>query len=349
MKGIAALFWNARERRLRALWRVLIQGLLMLLTMAGILGWRTAGGQPAGMRSALRGAIVLVPLGIAAWLALQWNDRHRLPPPEIAKLEEYTAGGERYVHDMDSPQTENGSHVWTYLAWGEVERTWAARGGRPLDQLDDRGHALYATLARYMTSLGLRKDSIGVMSLSGDDLRAIHTGRTHARQGQRSMLTERLEEVFFELDRYLEQGDANGHSVTMRLEYLKAGWAIALEHWPVGVGTGDTRPAFAAQYERMNSTLRPEWRNRAHNEYLTLWISFGVFGMAWALFTWWWPAWKMGAWRQPLFIAWAVIFGLSCLTDDTIETQAGATFFALYYTLLVFAAPLPIRQEPVTT
>jgi hypothetical protein len=47
-----------------------------------------------------------------------------------------------------------------------------------------------------------------------------------------------------------------------------------------------------------------------------------------------------------LFIAWAILFGLSCLTDDTVETQAGATFFALYYALLVFAAPERIRKVP---
>jgi O-antigen ligase len=95
----------------------------------------------------------------------------------------------------------------------------------------------------------------------------------------------------------------------------------------------------------MGTDLAREWWHRAHNEYLTLWISFGLFGLAFALFTWWWPAYALGAWRDPLFVAWAVIFGISCLTDDTVETQAGATFFALYYALLVFAAPRPLSGE----
>ena len=94
----------------------------------------------------------------------------------------------------------------------------------------------------------------------------------------------------------------------------------------------------------MGSKLSEPWRRRAHNEYLTLWISFGVIGLGWSLFTWCFPAWRTGAWKHPLFIAWAIIFGISCLTDDTIETQVGATFFAFYYTLLVFAAP---REEAV--
>jgi O-antigen ligase len=128
----------------------------------------------------------------------------------------------------------------------------------------------------------------------------------------------------------------------MRLEFLKAGWAIAGRHWLLGVGTGDTKEAFASQYERMSSALSKEWRHRAHNEYLTLWISFGVPGLLWSLFSWWWPAKRLGAWGHAHFIAWALIFGISCLTDDTIETQAGATFFGLYYALLVFASPRDI-------
>jgi O-antigen ligase len=125
----------------------------------------------------------------------------------------------------------------------------------------------------------------------------------------------------------------------MRLEYLKVGWAIAKANWPYGVGTGDTQRAFMQEYERSGSSLSLEWRHRAHNEYLTLWITFGVFGLAWSLFCWCWPVWRTGAWRHAHFIAWAIIFGISCLTDDTIETQAGATFFGLYYALFVFAAP----------
>jgi hypothetical protein len=216
----------------------------------------------------------------------------------------------------------------------------------PFNGADKRGGQLYGTLARYLTSKGLRKDSVAVMSLSEQEVRSIEHGITSVRSGQRSQLRERIAEVMFEMDRYRAYGDANGHSVTMRFEFLKAGWAIAKDNWVTGVGTGDTRPAFADQYERMRSSLLPEWRLRAHNEYLTLLISFGAFGLLWAVFSWWWPAWAVGAWRDPLFIAWAILFGLSCLTDDTVETQAGATFFALYYALLVFAAPERIRKVP---
>lgn len=339
-------WWGQLAQWLAAAWALWfintlgsIQGMLMLGVIAMIMTWRAIRMWPLPWRMLVRSLMIATPILLVLWIVQLWDERHGPPPQDLASTLEYTVGGERYVHDMASTQLENGRHVWTYLAWNEVERTWDRRQGRPLDSLDDRGHELFATLARYLTSKGLRKDSVGIMSLTEEEMRAIEQGVTNADVGSRPMLAERIHEVFFELDRYRATGDANGHSVTMRLEFLRAGWGIAKENWLYGVGTGDTRPAFAEQYDRMNSSLEPEWRLRAHNEYLTLWISFGVLGLAWSLFSWWWPAKRSGAWKDPLFIAWAIIFGISCLADDTVETQAGATFFALYYTLLVFAAP----------
>ena len=156
----------------------------------------------------------------------------------------------------------------------------------------------------------------------------------------------RLEQVLYELDAYRTTGNPNGHSVTMRMEFQRVGLGIVREHWLAGVGTGDTQQAFNAAYEQEHSALLPRWRLRAHNEYLTLAISFGVFGLLWSLFSWWWPAWRNKAFGHPLFIAWGIIFLLSCFSEDTIETQPGATFFALYYALFVFAAPLNGEGAP---
>lgn len=208
-----------------------------------------------------------------------------------------------------------------------------------MDEPDDKGFGIYSTLFRYLSSKGLRKDSVSIMSLTDEEIRAIEAGRTTAKNARRDPIRERLAEVFFELEHYHTYGVASGHSVAMRLEFLKAGWSIARAHWPVGVGTGDTQQAFDTYYARSKNGLGKEWHLRAHNEYLTLLITFGLGGLLWALFSWWWPAYRLKAWSRPHFIAWALIFGISCLVEDTIETQAGATFFALYYALFVFASP----------
>lgn len=328
--------------RLGSLQSFIILGLFMFLVI-----WRRSGRLAPGWRITTRTALLalfVLPMALArmAWSAVS----ARVPLGSIDRSER-TAGGEVYQHDTLSTQTENGTHVWTYVAWGEFYRTWGRRSKRPLEGNDALGHPLYSTAARYLSSKGLRKDSLGVMALSDEELHAIEQGASSAVRGAQGPLRARVEEVLFELEQYRSTGRADGHSVAMRMEFLRAGWAIAQDNWLHGIGTGDTQRAFDAYYIASGSSLAPEWRLRAHNQYLTLWISFGALGLAFALFTWWWPATRMKAWNDPLFLCWAVAFGVSCLTDDTIETQAGATFFALYYALFVFASPREAVSAPV--
>ncbi|MCB0770811.1 MAG: O-antigen ligase family protein [Flavobacteriales bacterium] len=320
-----------------------IQGFIILGVLSVVFVWRWAAGRGRGVRWSVQMGIVLLLVAGGSMVLHLARGHQGLPDPKNYGQAEYTAGGERYIHDLSNPQTENGTYVWTYIAWGELRSAWPLRSGLGMDDLDGKGHPIWSTLVRYLASKGERKDSMAVMALSEADVRAIEQGVPSVSQEQRSGIRERIEEVLFELEHYQAYGAADGHSVAMRLEFLKAGAAIAKRNWTMGVGTGDTKIAFAQQYERMESMLSEEWRHRAHNEYLTLWISFGVCGLLWSLFAWWWPAQAMGAWHDPYFIAWSIIFGISCLTDDTIETQAGATFFALFYALFVFASPRPIN------
>ncbi|MGV3637242.1 MAG: O-antigen ligase family protein [Flavobacteriales bacterium] len=339
-----------------ALWSVLfidrlgsIQGYIILACIAAVFAWRWSGGRGPFTRWAVRGVLVLLP---TLALLLAWSevrDRYRLPDPTIIPKFERTAGGEYYQHDISNPQMENGHHVWMYVAMHELKRTWERRSPRSLDGTDDKGHPIWSTLVRYMASKGLRKDSVSLMTLSDADIRAVEAGVANANPGRLSGLSARLDEVIFELQQYHAMGAVDGHSVAMRIEYLRTGWRIARANWLLGVGTGDTERMFQDEYERSGTELSPPWRRRAHDQYLTLWISFGVPGLIWSLFSWWWPARARGAWREPLFIAFALIFGVSCLTDDTVETQVGATFFALYYTLFVFAAPRTTGQEARST
>ncbi len=334
---VAALFL------LRALGSLAGAFMLLVLVMIGVWWWSRS--RKGLLKWALRGTILLLPLIVIAFVARVVDDYYP-DAPNGEPLEERTAGGEAYMHNTTSGQVENGRYVWTYVAWDELERAWQRRSTVPFRGKDARGEDLSGTLARYMTSKGLRKDSLGMLAMTDADVDRVALGHTSVLQGSRGPLRERLNEIIFELDRYRRTGDPSGYSFAMRLEYWRAGLHIALRNWAFGVGTGDTQLAFDAEYDRIQSPLEEQWRGRAHNEYLTLWIGLGVFGLLWSLFSWWWPARRNGAWREPVFVAWAVIFVISCLTDDTIETQSGVTFFAYFYALFVFAAPPGLRSRP---
>ncbi len=323
---------------------------LAILALMGAYGlWRWTSSRKPVIRWAVRSILVLAPL--AAGVYINWCVREffREDGTDLARLDERSAGGEAYYHDREQPLRENGHYVWINVADGELQRAWRRRSTRPYLHVDAKGQPLRHTLIRYMASMGLRKDSIGALSLTDEDVRRIESGVPSVVAGRRDPIRARIDQVLYEWDHYRAKGDASGHSVAMRYEFLRTGWSIAKANALFGVGTGDTRPAFAAEYDRRHSPLGGNWRRRAHNEYLTLWISFGVLGLLWGLFSWVWPAWRTGAFQRPLFVCWAIIFAVSCVSEDTIETQMGATFFAFFYTLLVFAWPVsaPEDRSPV--
>lgn len=341
----AAIAWSLFFLdRLSSLLGLSILGLMLLYAL-----WRWGGRVHGAARWGLRVSVFVLPVFALIYVRGCVTDYDRGDGTDLEHLEVATAGGEVYYHDLHDPQRENGHYVWIYCADKELQRTWDRRSSVSFAGADAAGQPLRSTLIRYLTSMGLRKDSLGVLALKDDDVHRIEQGVTSVVSGRRDPIRARIDQVLYEMEYYRRTGDASGHSVAMRLEFLRAGSNIAKAHWLTGVGTGDTRPAFAAEYERMHSTLEERWRLRAHNEYLTLLISFGVFGLLWSLFAWTWPAWRLGAFRQPLFICWAIIFLVSCTSEDTIETQPGATFFALFYALLVFATPasVPTGRAPV--
>ncbi len=316
-----------------------IQAFVILLVVGVVLVWRWTAARRGSLRWAFRAGVLLPFLIGLAWLVQEVGQRYFTEPPSRSELPTHSAAGEPYMHKLNDRQKQNGQHIWSEIAWSEAAWAWEQRSDRSFYGSDDKGHIVYATLFRYLASKRLPKDLEGVNALSDEDVRRIEQGIPDHRMGTRSRIRERFEEVMFEIDNYRAGGDVSGHSVTMRLEFWRAGLAIFQRNWIIGVGTGDTGPAFQRQYELMRSKLKPEWRHRAHDQYLTILISFGLVGGAFAALCLIWPVWRMKALRSPLFIAWALIIGIGSLTDDTIETQAGATFFALYYALFVFAAP----------
>ncbi|HRY99722.1 MAG TPA: hypothetical protein P5550_11765, partial [Bacteroidales bacterium] len=102
---------------------------------------------------------------------------------------------------------------------------------------------------------------------------------------------------------------------------------------------------FARQYELMGSTLDPKWRLRSHNQYLAVFAAFGLLGLLIFLGGLFLPP----RWRRPempfLFASFFIIALLSMVSEDTMESQAGATFIAFFYSYLLL---LPAQHERET-
>ena len=176
-------------------------------------------------------------------------------------------------------EVENGHYIWLHVCDYEMEREWNRRSEIDFHGQTTNGNSIRGTLIRFLTSKGLRKDAVGVNQLSPAEVKAIEHGTANHIFMQRFRLYPRIYEVIWEIDRYNMGFDPNEKSIVQRYLYLNAGWKIASENLLFGVGNGDVKNAFEAYYESINSPLNEKWRRRAHNQFLTFLISFGIPGM----------------------------------------------------------------------
>lgn len=253
--------------------------------------------------------------------------RPQQPKVSLENLPWTTKEGNRYFYHWDNQQLENGYPLYYFLCQEEMRREWNQRSEMSYDSLDRKGQLMEGTIIRYVTSKGLRKDAEGINALSEADVRNIENGIPTI-VGLRGGFFERLEGLKTEL---LNMKDPNGQSVSQRFVYWKTGLKIISRHWLAGVGSGDIDQAFQQQYQADRSPLKPEYRLRSHNQYLTYLASLGIAGLL--LFLWIIAgSWRMAYRRRDrLALMFLTISSLSFLVEDTLETQMGVTFFAFFF------------------
>jgi len=264
------------------------------------------------------------------------NEYYAVSGNDTTKLDPFTSRGNRYTNDPRSGEKENGNYVYMYIQWDELRMAWSKRSKISFDSLDRKRQVIRFTLIRFLASKGLRKDEDGVNKLTNDEIRYIENGVANVVYTQEMSIRGKIYEILYGFDKYRETGDPTGSSLIQRLEFWKASWGIMKSHWLTGVGTGDMNEAFQMQYEKMHSKLAKDQRWRSHNQFLSIFVGFGVFGFLWFLFAILYSPLVMRKFNDFFFLIFFIIVMLSMIPEDTIESQAGVTFFALFYSLLLF-------------
>ncbi len=255
------------------------------------------------------------------------------------ELPEKTKQGNPYIHEHESPIYENGIPLYGFYCLKELKNEWNKRSNIKIGEAKDSIYAVHDILIRYLTSKDLPKDSLGISQLSETDIRNIEHGITNYRLVGKSPLEFRLYELFYGYYTYRYFKKEYNNSLFLRVEYVQTALGIIRNHPVFGVGTGDVNIAFAQQYEITHSILEPELRRRAHNQFLSITVAFGIFGLIIFIFALIWPAYKLKKFNSFYFVtAWLALM-LSMLSEDTIETQVGVTIFSFFYSFFLFADP----------
>ena len=265
------------------------------------------------------------------------NERNKnIEVVDFNKLDKYTAHGNEYMEGEGSKLRENGHLIWMYVCDKELKEVWSKRSRIAYESTDKKGNTLRFTIVRFLASKGLRKDGDALTTLSDDEIKAIERGETNVNYQSISSLKDRIYETMWELDIYKKEGDANGHSLTQRFEYWKVASNIIKNNLLIGVGTGDVQDSFDEYYIKMKSKLDPKWRLHSHNQYLSIAVAFGLVGLLWFLLTLLYPMIKLNMTFDYLYITFFIIALISFFTEDTLETQAGVTFYAFLNSFFLF-------------
>ncbi|MDD5507370.1 MAG: O-antigen ligase family protein [Bacteroidales bacterium] len=282
--------------------------------------------------------LVALPLIIGCWVYMTVKNYTDASPVEMERLDAYTPGGEMYVHDA-TMGVEDGKYIGLYLCWPELEENWNRRSRIAFDSLDHKGQEIRYTLIRYLNSKDLRKDSTGVAALTDQDVNYVEHGIANVHDLKKFSVRNRIHHMAMDYQTYRRTGAHTGSSAIERLEQGKAALYLIRGHWMTGVGTGDIRTSFHEAFRQMNSPLQSanEGMFSAHNQFLTVMASYGIPGLIWFLFAILYPALKKRSFSNYFFVTFFTIALVSFLGDDTLNNQAGVTFFAFFYSLFVLS------------
>lgn len=312
---------------------VILAAVVLVSAVYAFLRWQKAW----GWRIAIAALLVVV---VVTGTLVVWHEMKpllKVEPVDFATLEKKTTQGNDYWHDTIHNPVEDGKYVGLYYCRKELQEAWQQRSALPLN--DSAGVMLEPTLARYLTSKGLRKDAQGVMALTDEDIHNIEQGVANYNNWQHPGLRARLSSTLFEYGLYRKYNNPNGGSLSQRIEFTRASLYLIGQHPWFGVGTGDVPQAFSQAYDEIHSPLQEEYRFRAHNQYLAIAVAFGLVGLAFFLFVLFYPWFASRKNHTYLYLVFFCIMLLSMFPEDTLETQAGATLFAFFMALLLFARP----------
>lgn len=313
---------------LTSLWILLLVSIIYLL----ILLFKT-------QKFAIKLAFVVLTIGIPVSLFFYVTDvvkKAKTPAVVIAsELDLYTKSGNAYVHDTIVRGVEDGRYIGLYMCMPEIRQAWSEVSSYDFNGKTDAGEEIKETLIRYLTSKNLRKDAQGVNALTEWDIHMIERGAANYNYVKKPGLRTRILKIIMGYDVYKKTGDPSGSSVMQRIEYSKASLKLIKENFWTGVGTGDIENKLINQYTQMGSELKAKFRFHAHNQFLAVFITFGVLGFLWFIFALIYPAIKLKGFNDYFFVSFFLIIIFSMFSDDTLETQAGATLFAFFYSFLL--------------
>lgn len=250
----------------------------------------------------------------------------------------YTEEGNAYQHDFNNKMIENGHYVGLYVCEKEMREAWNKRSAVKYDSIETNGYPVSATLIRYLTSKGYRKDAKGVEALKQQDIQNVEKGMANYIFQRKYSLYPRIYQTIWEYYVYTQTGYSNHQSFSQRIEFAKAAITIIKKYPLLGVGTGRWKQEFAIAFKENNSRLDESLYASSHNQYLNYMVKFGIVGFLLIMFLLVYPVVKTKRYSDPLFMVFLVFMFFANFADSNLESHMGSSFFFFFYCFFMFGS-----------
>lgn len=247
-----------------------------------------------------------------------------------------TNQGNSYQHDVNNKMVENGNYVYLYVCEDEMRTEWNKISEFEYDSIGTSGYPLKATLIRYLTSKGLKKDAEGLKALDAQDIQNIEKGIANIIfQKRKYSIYPRFYQTVWEYYVYTQTGDANNQSFSQRLEFYQAAISIIKDNPWLGVGTGRWKSEFRNAFIKNKSSLNKNRYASSHNQYLNYLVKFGILGFLLILAFLIYPILKTKKYTDLLFLIFLVFLFFANFADSNFESHMGSSFFIFFYCLFI--------------
>ena len=194
----------------------------------------------------------------------------------------------------------------------------------------DCKYAFTDIASRYFVCKGLERTAENWSRLSPSDLDNIRNGIPNPVYVSGNPLKVRIYKTFFEFEAYRKWGKIKGSSLVQKIELWQKGSRIVEKggRWLFGVGTGDLRQELNKSLKESNSQLADSGL-MIHNQYLSIFITFGFVGCSVFLFFIIYPAHRTKLYKNAFYIYFLALMLVSMLSEDTLDNQQGIMFFCI--------------------
>jgi O-antigen ligase len=145
-----------------------------------------------------------------------------------------------------------------------------------------------------------------------------------------------IKKRFAELQQMNKMKDSSiiENSTNSRIIIWKAAFSLIKENFWTGVGSGDVTDELVKTYAETDFKKGQQKRYNAHNQYLQVWLAYGVFGFV-IFLSGFYLFYAMAIKNEDgIYLIFLILTSLVFLTETFLNSQSGVVFFAFFNSLL---------------